>query len=443
MKLKRKIEHESLVTHIALSGICKPVSMVIGYIYVPIVLNYLGVEKYGIWSTILTILSWISYFDIGIGNGLRNRLTESIAANDYMKSRCLVSSAYVFVSIIIMIVSAISCLIALFVDWNKIFGVIFFAENLSVIVCLSVIFVSINFILSLCKNILYALQKAANVSFMELSIQILNLCGVFLATKIVPGNLFLMAMIYGSSMTITNVIFSLLLYKRNVDLIPSIKYVDLAIGKNLTNLGIQFFIIQIAALVLFTTDSLIISYFYGPICVTSYSTVNKLFHAISSIYLAFLAPIWSAVTKAKSEKNSLFFKKILKRIRLFMLPFFSGIILLINLFRPIAGWWLGQELNYEPGLILLGGIYCALTIWCNAYANIINGLEMMKISMATAIIQATVNIPLSVLFAVAFNLRTTGVLLGTVLSMLIAALVFPVAVAYYLRHEMCGGKKYE
>lgn len=59
----------------------KGVSMVLSLVYVPIVLNYLGDYKYGVWASILSILSWISYFDLGIGNGLRNRLSEAIASD--------------------------------------------------------------------------------------------------------------------------------------------------------------------------------------------------------------------------------------------------------------------------------------------------------------------------------------------------------------------------
>ena len=80
--LKNRINNTGIGKHMLISTICKPLSMIVSYIYIPLVLNYLGVEKYGIWSTILTILSWISYFDIWVGNGLRNKLTESLAKKD-------------------------------------------------------------------------------------------------------------------------------------------------------------------------------------------------------------------------------------------------------------------------------------------------------------------------------------------------------------------------
>ena len=59
--------------------IIKPLSLVLSLVYTPMLLNYLGSEKYGLWATILSITSWINYCDVGIGHGLRNLLAGQIA----------------------------------------------------------------------------------------------------------------------------------------------------------------------------------------------------------------------------------------------------------------------------------------------------------------------------------------------------------------------------
>lgn len=48
---------------------------------VPLMIRYLGQEQYGAWSTLLFIMSWVVFLDLGIGNGLRNKLAESLAKN--------------------------------------------------------------------------------------------------------------------------------------------------------------------------------------------------------------------------------------------------------------------------------------------------------------------------------------------------------------------------
>lgn len=431
IKKKNRNRHNlntSLKWNSIVSGVCKPLSMIVSYIYVPIVLNYLGVEKYGVWSTILTILSWVSYFDIGIGNGLRNRLTESISEkrNDSDK---LVSSAYAFISIIMICLIIAFSIAAYFIDWNSVLGVKKgLDENLREIVTISMIFVCLNFILSLCKNILYAYQKAGIVSLMELATQIFNLSGVLLFSNFIKASLFAMIIVYGCSMLMVNTGTSIVLYVKHQDVIPRLHEVNVSIGKDLTSLGIKFFVVQICALVLFTTDSLIISMIYGASDVTPYNTVNKLFTAVSNVYTALLAPIWSAVTKAKAEGNYSWLKKIIKRLNLLMIPFFACAIILAVIFRPLSAWWLQKNLFYSSGLIPLGCVYACLNIWCNTYSYISNGLELMRMSMITAIVQAVVNIPLSIVLAENFKMMSTGVLAGTVLSMCISAIVQPIAI---------------
>jgi len=61
---------------------------------VPVAINYLGKVEYGIWLTLASILSWLINLDFGIGNGLRNKLAESLALNDLKLARIYVSTSY-------------------------------------------------------------------------------------------------------------------------------------------------------------------------------------------------------------------------------------------------------------------------------------------------------------------------------------------------------------
>lgn len=414
-----------------LSGISKPLSIIVSFIYVPIILNYLGVEKFGVWSTILSILSWVSYFDIGIGNGLRNKLAEKLE-NSRVESKTLISTAYGFITVIISIVFILFLIIAKFLNWNEIFGVKTINENIFLIIAVSLTFLCINFVISLCKSVLYALQQAALVSWMEPSIQILNLILVLLVSKVLTQNLLAMAFIYGFSMVLVNVIASVILYRKHPDLKPDFQSFKFKAGKDITNLGLQFFVIQICALILFTTDNLIISSLYGASDVTPYTTVNKLFTAVASIYLAFITPIWSSFTLAKSKDDYPWMRNIFKKLHLLMIPFVMGTFILAFLFKDITFLWLQRNLVYADGLIWLGAMYGLLTIWCNTYAVIGNGLGLMRVSMVTAVVQAVINIPLSLFFAISFDMESSGVLLGTVISMLVSALVIPIFVIKYI-----------
>jgi len=49
------------------------------FLVVPLMVCYLGSEKYGIWSTLLSLVSWMLFFDFGLANGTRNRISEALA----------------------------------------------------------------------------------------------------------------------------------------------------------------------------------------------------------------------------------------------------------------------------------------------------------------------------------------------------------------------------
>lgn len=436
-KFLELFKNSNTTKHMIFSGLLKILSLAVNLIYVPVVLNYLGVEKYGVWSTILTILSWVSYFDIGIGNGLRNKLTESISKGRTDECKKLVSSAYTFISVIMGAVLIIGTVVSQFLNWDKILGTSGSSDEILVlIICLALLFVTTNFVISICRNILYALQKASYVSVLEVSTQILNLVLILILQACTSGTLLSVVLVYGLTMVFVNLICSIILFAKNDTIRPNLRHVDFALGKSVTSLGLKFFVIQICALVLFSTDSLMISMLYGASEVTPYSTVNKVFSTIAGLYNAFLAPIWSAFTKAKTEKNNSLMLRSLRNLQLFMLPFVLLAVLIAIFFMPITKIWLGQELSYSYGIIPFGLVYCVMMIWTNMYSAVGNGLELMKVSMIVAVVQAIINLPLSYIFAEVVGMKATGILVGTDIALSLSAVVLPINVYRWLKQRL-------
>ena len=85
----------------------KSVSMLIGLMLVPMTIHYVSKTQYGIWITLSSIVGWIGFFDIGLGNGLRNKFAEAVAKKKYKLAKIYVSTTYAVVSIIIGIVLSV------------------------------------------------------------------------------------------------------------------------------------------------------------------------------------------------------------------------------------------------------------------------------------------------------------------------------------------------
>ena len=425
------ISEKNVRKNMALSTVYRALSMVISYLYVPVVLAYLGEAKYGVWTTILNVLSWITYFDIGIGHGLRNKLAENLdKEGNEIKCRKYVSSAYFTFGIIVLCAMCAFSIGAIFVNWNGIFGVSKdkVGDNLTCLMCISVIFMCINFLLSLCKSIYYALQKNSTVGLMGVLQQSLMLFGVLYLSVTSKASLLKVAIFYGLSDFIVEILFTLILRRKSEVFVPSIKFVSREEIKSTTNLGVLFFTSQISALILFTTDNLIISHFIGPAEVTSYSMVNKLYTAGTAVFAMLVTPYWSRTSVAKSHDDYNLIKKGIREMQCLWGVGIVGVLVLMIVFKPLAKVWLQKELYYAPGLIPLMAIYSIIYMWNAIYSQVANGLSLMKVIVPVGIIQGIINIPLSLFFLLKMNMGVVGVLMGTVLSFMVSAIVVPLSV---------------
>ena len=73
--------------NIVLMILIKGCSILLSLLLVPLTLDYVDNECYGVWLALSSMVVWISFFDIGINNGLRNKLTAALAHNDYNLGR--------------------------------------------------------------------------------------------------------------------------------------------------------------------------------------------------------------------------------------------------------------------------------------------------------------------------------------------------------------------
>ena len=430
MKLRNSLE-----SSMSQAMIYKGASMVLSLVYVPVVLNYLGDYKYGVWASILSILSWISYFDLGIGNGLRNRLSEALVCDSpRISPRQLVSSAYVVLSVIVAVGAVVCGIIIAFVDWQALLSAWDVNENLLCVVELSFLGMCLSFVLTLCNSIYYALQKAQIVNLISVFQQLVMLVSVWLLNLTNSNSLMAVAAFYVSSNLLVYGAFTIYVFVKNRNIIPAFHCYSDEVAKDVGGLGIMFFIAQIAALVLFTTDNLIVSNLFGPEQVTVFTTANKVFTVASSLFAALVVPLWSKTTADYARGDIAEIRRTLKKMHKLFLAAVLGIVLLVLLFKPLVKMWLGRDLGFEDSLIVLMGIYAVVYMWNTIYSQVVNGLSLVRFMVAIACAQAILNIPLSIMLATTFGLGMDGILLGTILTMLLSSITYPVYAMRVLAH---------
>src|SRR5690606_20162700 len=94
---------------------------------------------------------------------------------------------------------------------------------------------------------------------------------------------------------------------------PLLSKVKFSYAKSLFNLGIVFFIIQIAGIIQYQTANFIIAQNYSTSDVTSYNIVFKYFGMLQMLFSIFLAPFWSASTEAFLKNDIAWIKNSIKK----------------------------------------------------------------------------------------------------------------------------------
>ena len=80
-------------------------------------------EVLGLWYTILSLLNWILNFDLGIGNGLRNHLSDSLSLDNKEDVKRYLSSAYFSIGMIAVIASLLCPIIIKFINLNSLLNI--------------------------------------------------------------------------------------------------------------------------------------------------------------------------------------------------------------------------------------------------------------------------------------------------------------------------------
>ena len=64
--------------------------MALVFITIPLLLNYLDKEQYGVWATIFSLVNIMLYLEGALGNALKTKLSEALGNNDLVLAKdCL------------------------------------------------------------------------------------------------------------------------------------------------------------------------------------------------------------------------------------------------------------------------------------------------------------------------------------------------------------------
>lgn len=408
------------------------IGILLGLVSTSVNLTYLGSSLYGQWATIASIAAWINYGDFGIGNGFRNEFAKAVANNDEEKKRKLIVSTARMLGLL----TCILCILLLLIT-ELLFILGIMNAELRIPMYITNISFCLDLFLGIGRSAAYAYQKSWLTSLAQITTVVLRIAGVLVLQNF-PASLISFALINGFASLIGNVILIVLLVRQtHISFEQKLSnYIDRSLKSSIMGLGIQFFLLQIASLVLYSSDNLIISNLISSEAVTKYDIITKVYNTGENLFSILLVSLWSAVTYAVAQNDYKWITKELKKILTVWGLFSSGVVIISLLFNSIIQIWLKQSsIIYEPPIIAL---FAAYTIWGtfgSIFVNISNGLGRLKIQIISSIIEAVVNIPLSIFFANYLGMGIFGVKLATLCCCVGANIFVPIDVIQFLKRK--------
>lgn len=418
--MDEKYEDKIIIKNSIVSVGVKIVEYFLSFISGPLLLGCLGDVKYGIYASVFSLISWIYYFDFGVGNGMRNKVTEYATKENNKKATKTVSTAYVLVSIISIIIFLIVVIAMALIDSETLLNASIPDEELNQILIIAVLIACINFVISLSFNVLYAVQKTALANafgilskiVLILALAIYKMYGIQLILYVVIAE--------GVGQIVKNYIAYIYIRKKFRFLSPDIRQTDFKYSKGILGFGIQIFVMQISALILNATDNLVIMKFFGAADVTPYSFCHKYFSIINALFVAATSPLWTAYTTAYTNKDIKYIKKILRKALTFYCLVLVGICIAIWVFKPFMRIYLGRELDYQDGLIIFTASYYGLLIFSHNFSAFVHGISKVRITTIACVISAIQNVPVSIYLACECNMGLNGIILGSIIGLVIS-----------------------
>lgn len=429
LKLFRKSGNERTLNirkNIVYTFLIKGSSILLGFVLFRLTLQYVDRVQYGIWLTIASLVAWMNNFDVGLSNGLRNKIANALGLNEKGHIVKYVSSTYAILFFIALATFGIFFTIGSFFDWNLLLNIQKSVNyNIWPLIVTALGFFCLQFILQPVNSILIATHQPFKSSLLLLGGQLLTLILTFILTRFTSGSLFNLVFVVAGSPVFVLLCGSFYFFKTSLKpFAPGLNHINIKSAKNLMNLGGAFFFIQLGALVLYETDNIIITRTLGPSFVTTFNIAYKYFSVLLIGFTIVITPYWSAFTDAYAKNDFAWIRHSLKKLRTIWL--YTSVLALILYFFSDTFYklWIGDKISVPKPLSLSMAIYAVAANYTVMHAYMLNGIGKLRVQLILVIATSFLNIPLSV-----FLINRLG-LQGTVISNIIVMAIINIFITY-------------
>ena len=388
-----------LQKNILASFLIKGWSALVVLLLVPATLNCLGEYKNGIWLTISSLLLWIDNMDIGLGNGLRNKIAEYMAHSEYERTRSLISSTFAMLTCIIIPVLLILLLLIAISDPYTVFNAApLKVAHLDQVLMVTVTLVCTSFIFKLIGNFYMGMQLPAVSNLLIALGQTLVFIGTYIVLYSGSHSMMLIALVNTAAPLLVYLLaYPYTFFYKYPHLRPSFKLINFKEARAVINMGVQFFIMQISGVILFMTSNLLISKLFTPALVTPYQITYRYFSILLVAFTVICMPFWNATTDAYERGDIQWIRNATRKLRLMIIGIMACMVLMVILSPWVYSIWIGDSITIDIRMSIVMATYIFILIYSMRYSYFINGIGKLRLQLIFTTAAAVIFIPLAYL----------------------------------------------
>ena len=394
-------------------------SGVVILITLPMARQSLHPELFGVWMMLSALLGFMVFADLGIGNGVLNKITEAQATGDRELLRRVLISGYVSTFAVALLIFVI------WLAWSRlsteptlIAGQISLEHRADVMKALTVfaVVLVINIPASLIQRVQLGMQQGYWNGIAQFGGSLLTLVAVPLTLNHGGGVAELVLATLGVQVAV-NIVNSLVWLYRN-NLLNNSKWsdsLDIRTMSGLLRTGSLFFLIQLAAAFAFQSDMIVITQTLGQSAYGDFAVVQKLFLFVSMLLSAATTALWPAFGDAIASNNFAWAAKALRRgmAAAAILAFGASAVLAASM-PWIMQHWLKASFTPAWSLVAALSAWAVIDAVANVAASFMNGANILRAQLIFAVVMA------GTAFAAKWWLTpilgATGAILSTILA---------------------------
>jgi O-antigen/teichoic acid export membrane protein len=358
-------------------------SMGLNVIAVPLVLWYLGKERYAFCATITSLAIWVALFNFGAVNSLVNLISEAHGKDHSETATRHVSTAFFLLVAITCAAAAGFASLLPYVKWDSVFAVRGLLSNdvvkWGVIAGVTPVLLSLP--LSIAQQIYAGYQKAYIANLLSSAGPLAGVVGLVAAVHW-KASLPVLILALGCSPLIASGLS--LLYLVGIDmpwLRPRPSLCSLDSLRRLLHTSVPLFLFQVGALLVNQTQLIIMAHRSTLVTVADYAVINRLYVLIMSVInlstYAFLPPFREAFERGEREWVHLNFRRM---VFLRMAMATAASVLLLAAGNLVLRVWLRSgSMTFTSKVWAATGIMMLSATWGTAFSDLLTIMDRIWI----------------------------------------------------------------